>query len=315
MTSFPPPSKALLSGVKLAVVILAPIAVAVAFLGSKAVLPAGMGLVSAAVLPYCKPGQAVILILGLGLTGALATAAYGNAVAVVAVIVVACLASGLLGTFSDGVFGMAPVVASVLSFETPQLPPLTVGVVMVLVGAYAEIIVLLMKAHTERKPVQAKVAIRHGVVMAAACGLAAAVAQHYQWPHAYWLVMTLAIVLRPFESESLKRSRQRIVGTLAGAIIAAMLSPLPSIVQLVLATACMALMFAYMTLKDYLLQVTFMTPWVVFMVSSGTMSDTLSTDALRVAYTAIGCVTGGLLALVLAQQQADDPNPSSTAVA
>ena len=78
-------------------------------------------------------------------------------------------------------------------------------------------------------------------VMAIACGAATAVAVHYDWPKAYWLVMTLAIVLRPYAVDSLERNRQRVIGTLAGAILAAAAVPLPRPVLLVSAAICMSL--------------------------------------------------------------------------
>jgi uncharacterized membrane protein YccC len=141
--------------------------------------------------------------------------------------------------------------------------------------------------------------------MAVACGSATAIAVHYDWPKAYWLVMTLAIVLRPYAAESLTMNRRRVIGTLAGAILAALLSPLPRPVLLLSAAVCMALTLAYLLEKNYVLQVTFMTPMVIFLISSGSVTDTLSLDALRVLYTLGAAVLGGLVSLALVRQ-ADD---------
>jgi uncharacterized membrane protein YccC len=111
--------------------------------------------------------------------------------------------------------------------------------------------------------------------------------------------MTLAIVLRPYAVDSLAKNRQRIVGTIAGAVVAAAMSPLPRPMQVVFAAICMTLMFAYATLGDYVLQVTFMTPMVVFLISTGAVDDTLSIDGLRVLYTVGACVAGGLVSMAL----------------
>lgn len=303
----------MITAAKLTVVLLLPIAVALLVFGARAVLPALMGTLAVAVVPYCSVKQALPLIFGLALTGTLATAAYGNVVAVVALVVVACLAAGVLGRISAGVFGMAPIVASVMSLQPPSMPPWEAGLIMLAAGLYVEIAVLLMKVHMAADPVPLKVALRHAVVMAVACGATAAVAVVYAWPHAYWLVMTLAIVLRPYMADSLQRNRQRIVGTVLGAVIALVLSPVPHQWQLLLAAVCMCLMLAYLIEKDYTLQVTFLTPMVIFLVSTGTMSDTLSIGELRVLYTASACIVGGLLAMLLARQQVDDEQKSSPA--
>ena len=53
--------------------------------------------------------------------------------------------------------------------------------------------------------------------------------------------MTLAIVLRPYAVDSLERNRQRVIGTLAGAILAAALSPCRVLPAVVSAAVCMSL--------------------------------------------------------------------------
>lgn len=297
-----PPAAALRKGAVLAVVLMAPLVVVGVIAGGKAVLPAGMALMSAAVLPYCDRKQAVVLGAGLVLTGVLATAAQGTMWAVVVVVVAACLVAGLASKVSAGVYGLAPIAAVSLGLEPQELSPLGVGAVMAVVCAYVGLIIVLRGFHVTPHPIPLAVGIRHGVVMAVACGSATVVVMHFGWPHGYWLVMTLAIVLRPYAKESLQRTVQRIAGTVAGALIAAALSVAPRPWQLVFAAICLALMFTFMAMRDYLMQVTFTTPMVVFLVSSGTVTDTLTMDWLRVVYTAAACVIGGALALLLARQ-------------
>ncbi len=301
MSAFPPPRKSLVTAVKITVVVLVPLVTAMLILGGRAILPAVMGLLSVAFVPYCTPRQAVGMCAALVVVGGLATAAYGHALAVVAIVVATCLLAGLASRFSAGVFGVGPIVAAVLGLDPPKNPPLTVVLVMVAVCVYVILVVHLLKVHIDRDPVPFDVAVRHALVMAVACGAATAVAIHYDLPKAYWLVMTLAIVLRPYVVDSLVKNRQRVVGTIAGAIVAAALSPLPRSLQVLFAAVCMTLMFAYMTEKNYVLQVTFMTPMVIFLVSTGAVDDTLSMDGLRVLYTVGACVAGGLVSLALAR--------------
>ncbi|MEI2620028.1 MAG: hypothetical protein V9G09_04735 [Candidatus Nanopelagicales bacterium] len=78
--------------------------------------------------------------------------------------------------------------------------------------------------------------------MAIACGSTTAVAVHYDWPKAYWLVMTLAIVLRPYAAESLEQeppARDRNPGR--GDLGRCCYRPLPRPVLLLSAAVCMAL--------------------------------------------------------------------------
>ncbi|MFN8183994.1 MAG: FUSC family protein [Candidatus Nanopelagicales bacterium] len=299
MSQFPPPRKAMSAAVKITVAVMLPLVATAMLVGGRAILPAVMALLSTAFVPYCTSRQAFALCAGLVGVGVLATVAYGNHAAVVALVVVTCVAAGMLSRISAGVFGVAPVVAAVMGMNSPSNPPLTVALVMAAVCAYVLLIVHLLKAHPDPTPVPFDVAVRHAVVMAVACGAATAIGLHYDMPKGYWLVMTLAIVLRPYAIDSLTKNRQRVLGTVLGAIVAVVLSPLPRPWQIVLAAVCMTLMFAYMAEKNYVLQVTFTTPMVVFLVSSGSVNDTVYMDGLRVLYTVGASIAGGLLSLAL----------------
>lgn len=289
------------AAVKITAAVLVPLVVTSLVVGGEAIIPAVLALLSVAFVPYCTTRQAIAMCAALVGVGTIGTAVHGNDAAVVALVAGTCVAAGLLSRFSAGVFGVGPIVAAVAGLDPPKNPPLTVALVMVAVCAYVILVVLVLKVRIDRDPVPLDVAVRHALVMAVACGAATGVALYYDLPKAYWLVMTLAIVLRPYAIDSLIKNRQRVVGTIAGAIVAAVLSPLPRSLQLLFAAVCMTLMFAYMTEKDYVLQVTFMTPMVIFLVSTGAVDDTLSMDGLRVLYTVGACVAGGLVALSLAR--------------
>ena len=306
MSAFPPAWASVATGSKVAVVLFVPLIAAALIVGGDAILPAVMGLLTITAVPFCTTRQSAILIAGAVLTGYLATLAYGNPLAVVSLVTLSCIVAGLMSRLSAGVYGLAPIIAAVLGLTQPQTTALTAALVMAAVSVYVVVVVALLKLHVDAQPVPWAVAIRHAVVMAIACGSATAIAVHYDWPKAYWLVMTLAIVLRPYATESLTMNRHRVIGTLAGAILAALLSPLPRPVLLLSAAVCMALTLAYLLEKNYVLQVTFMTPMVIFLISSGSVTDTLSLDALRVIYTLAAAVLGGLVSLALVRQADDD---------
>lgn len=306
MGAFPPARGSVATGTKVAVVLLVPLLASALIVGGQAILPAVMGLLTITIVPFCTSRQNVILIAGAVLTGYLATAAFGNPLAVVSLVTLSCLIAGLVSRLSAGVYGLAPIIAAVLGLNEPQTTALTAALVMAAVSLYVVVVVAVLKLHVDPQPVPWDVAVRHAGVMAIACGSTTAVAVHYDWPKAYWLVMTLAIVLRPYAAESLERNRQRVIGTLAGAILAAALSPLPRPFLLVSAAICMSLTMAYLLEKNYVLQVTFMTPMVIFLISSGSVDDTLSLDGLRVIYTVGAAVVGGLVSLALVRQADSD---------
>lgn len=306
---FPPPRHVLPTALKVTAVVLIPLVLVSWLVGGDAVLPGVLALLSVAFVPYCTLRQAIVMCAALVAVGTLGTMAYGHDVAVVSLVVVTCLVAGLLSRFSAGVFGVGPIVAAVASLDTPENKPIVVALVMTAVCAYVVLVVRLMKVNLEPAQVPLDVAKRHAVVMAVACGAATAVALYFDMPKAYWLVMTLAIVLRPYALDSLVKNRQRVLGTVAGAMIAALLSPLPRPWQVLMAAVCMTLMFAYMAQRDYVLQVTFMTPMVIFLVSSGSVDDTFYLDGLRLAYTVGACVAGGLVSLALVR----GPDAASTA--
>jgi len=308
---FPPPRHLLPTALKITAAVLLPLILVSQLVGGRAVLPGVLALLSVAFVPYCTTRQAIGMCAALVVVGTLGTAAYGHELAVVALVVVTCLSAGLLSRFSAGVFGVGPIVAAVAGLDAPKNPPLTVALVMAAVCAYVILVVHLTKVHIDPAPVPFDVAKRHAAVMAIACGAATAVALYFDMPKSYWLVMTLAIVLRPYAMDSLVKNRRRVIGTVAGAMIAALMSPLPRPWQMVMAAICMTLMFAYMAQKDYVLQVTFMTPMVIFLVSSGSVDDTFYLDGLRVLYTVGACIAGGLVSLALVR----GPDATSTAPA
>ena len=65
---------------------------------------------------------------------------------------------------------------------------------------------------------------RHAARVALVCGLDLAVIQSFHIDHGYWLLMTSLIVLQPHVSGTLRRSLERIGGTIGGGILAALLA-------------------------------------------------------------------------------------------
>ncbi len=73
------------------------------------------------------------------------------------------------------------------------------------------------------------VMMRHALRMAVVVGVDVVLIQVLHLPHGFWLAMTSIIVLQPYGSGTLRRGVQRVGGTIAGGVLAALLAAaLPS---------------------------------------------------------------------------------------
>lgn len=61
--------------------------------------------------------------------------------------------------------------------------------------------------------------VRHGVRLAIVMVVATAIAHALDWPHEYWIPMTVAWVARPGRQLTLERTWHRILGTIAGIVV------------------------------------------------------------------------------------------------
>lgn len=113
------------------------------------------------------------------------------------------------------------------------------------------------------------------------------------FPHGYWLPFTILVVLQPDFGSTREKAAQRVLGTLAGGLIASSLlwlhPPLPWIFTAIAATN---LLFGYFLKSNYGLAVVFITLMVVLMTESQ-HPVTLAFTLERMGST----LAGGLLAL------------------
>lgn len=167
-----------------------------------------------------------------------------------------------------------------------------------------------------------KVAARYFAgALAALVGIGAFVAM--QWatsPDAWWLILTLFVVVQPFYAATLQRSAYRVLGTVLGAVIAAfvaeLLEDLPVLVSIATLAVTAGAIWAKMT-QPYWVFATFLTPAVILPTSSE--ADTvLFADVQRVAFTvvaaavAVGVLTIGHRIVTLHQPRSPrQPQPSS----
>ncbi|GAA1509177.1 YhjD/YihY/BrkB family envelope integrity protein [Nocardioides humi] len=152
------------------------------------------------------------------------------------------------------------------------------------------------------QPVTSAVAWRHAVVAAVAVGGATLLTTEREVGHGYWLVLTLAVVLRPVRDETVAGARDRAAGTILGiAAAVAVVLLLPPAAAVALAVACVVVANAWALVGNLRRQALFTTPAVVLMSSSGVASAALGLAAERLVLTLLGALLAAAAAVVLAR--------------
>ncbi len=144
--------------------------------------------------------------------------------------------------------------------------------------------------------------LRHAMRAALAMGSGYAVAQLLPWgTHAYWVVLTIVVVLRGSLAQTLQRRNARVAGTLLGCLLAALLlaAQLPAWALLLCVTLAQAVVHAF-TIRRYLVAAVAAT--VLGLVQSHLLhgGDSATFDLLeRIADTLLGAGMAWAFAYVL----------------
>ena len=248
---------------------------------------------------------AAVAVAGAAATG---TSGDGRALAIGVIVAGAAVLAGLADLWSAGVLTLIPPLAAIAGTgETGLTWPRTSG--WVLAGALYGIIALaLLHTDVPPKPVDGRQVVLHTTAMAVLTGAAAGLIVAFRLPHGYWLILTLAVVLRPVVQESQKRAVQRVVGTLLGVLI-----PIPIVYFLPHAAVapigivCLLGCVSYMFAGDYVRQSIFLTMTVVILASGGIRAQVLALSELRAVWTLIGAAIAAGAAGLLWHVERDWP--------
>jgi uncharacterized membrane protein YccC len=113
------------------------------------------------------------------------------------------------------------------------------------------------------------VLVRHALRIALLMMVAVAIYKWFNIPRGYWIAFTAVIVLQPDYGSTYEKAGQRIVGTLAGCVLASFLLWLkPPEPVLILLTAISAFFFAYYLKRRYGLAVYFVTLMLVLITDA-----------------------------------------------
>jgi uncharacterized membrane protein YccC len=193
---------------------------------------------------------------------------------------------------------MVPTVVAVLVLVPGEFQPGRTAIWMLFGGALVVAVATRLPRTPPAAGVEQRRAWLHAAVMAVSVGAVVYLVGVWEIPHGYWVALTLTAVLRPFGDETMKKSVQRVLGTIAGALVALVAAVfLPLWALLVLLVVSTVLSSAYAMAGDYTRQVLFMTPAVVLLGSAGNPFQIASERALA---TLAGALLAAAIALALA---------------
>ena len=156
-----------------------------------------------------------------------------------------------------------------------------------------------LQANLSLRSVMFRHALRLGFIVAFDVLIAGLIHIHHQpITHSYWIAMTSLIVLQPYTGETIRRSGERVLGTVAGAALASLLAVfIHTEVSLLLTVSIGAFFTLALYAVDYAWFCFFLTPTIVLMVLPHFRDWHFA--AVRMGMTGFGALTAVLAMLFL----------------
>ncbi len=142
------------------------------------------------------------------------------------------------------------------------------------------------------------VMFRHALRLALVVAIDVLLIRYTKITHGYWLAMTSIIVLQPYTGETVRRSGERVLGTVAGAILAALFAAsIQSQAGLILGITIGATFAVALYTVDYAWYCFFLTPTIVLMTLPHLRDWHFA--AVRMGMTGLGALVAVLAMLLL----------------
>jgi hypothetical protein len=290
MLRFLPPPKVLRKAIPIALVLLLPVAIA-GWLGGLGVAIVTMLALAIAVgqAPNTRGATQSLFVLAIAVVAAVGSLTVGHPAADVIVVSLAALLVYPGNRVSAGLLSMAPVLAVLEGIGVVKVGWVAAFFAALLAGIYVVLVVRLMRIRMTPRPVAPAMAARHAIVLSVMCGAAAWVSIVRDLPHGYWVIVTIAVVLRPSISESTTMVRDRVIGTVIGSLIAVIVGDaLPEGLVWVVVAVFLWLDIGYTLVHRTVGAAIATTVLVVVMVAPSTDGGTLATAGDRLLWTLVG---------------------------
>jgi uncharacterized membrane protein YccC len=205
----------------------------------------------------------------------------------------------------------AVLAANADALESGRTPPIPSAIaVLTIVDDEPPVMETLRASFT-----MSSLAMRHALRVAIVTAVAVMVTRAFALPHGYWVTITAIIILQPYAGATTIKAVQRVVGTVAGALLTVALVAIVQdprgllVVIFVLAAACVAFLRV-----NYLIYSVFLTPTFVLLAEMSAGDWHLA--QLRALNTVIGGVLGlaGAWLLWPAPERARFPELAAAAI-
>lgn len=191
--------------------------------------------------------------------------------AVLVALTVVCLVQGLFRV--GGVAAMTRSPVNLLAFaalSTTDVRLWQVALGSIIGAAFVLAMTALTAADRPSVASDGSVAdrLRYGAMLAAGALLIVAVGEWVEYSYVGWTLLSFCTILAVGLDNHGRRARDRLVGTAAGAVVATVVTLVPQPVPLIAAVVCTVLCFAYLSVGNYTMFVTLLTPAILLTTSS-----------------------------------------------
>lgn len=287
-------------------VLMTPAIVLAGFFGGWSLLPYMLGAGMGTFLAISLKTKQIIIYGALAIVAfGLAALFHGNGVLLPLLVAATGLVSIKANQVSAGALSLLPANVMIIGWQADiEVWPTVMIACLGLV--YAAFAIRKLGISKPPKPLPAASAMIHGILLAALTGVAAWLVMAFDVPNGYWIVVTIAMIVRTEADETVQYMRDRALGTLLGsAVTLFVLFLFPPWLVLVVLAGCVMLYLSYALLGAYAAQVTYLTIILLISASAGSKAVGVTVAVERSLWTlvAIGCTIGVYWAAFLAENR------------
>ncbi len=253
-----------------------------------------------AVTPFATTKQALGSAVLAAALAAAASAADDSPLWIAVLMLVSAALLAVTNQHSAGLMTLAPAIVIIFGPTSVEFTWWAAFGYVLLGGVLGWVVIRLFKFTAEPQPVPAGVAWRHAIVLGVLSAAAMYWALANDISHGYWLAVTLVVALRPLPEQRTHILRDRLWGTVAGALLAlAVIVWAPVWLAGVIAAICLVLLATYSMGGSYFMQTLFLTPMLLIFATLGDEQKGVQYTGERIFYTIVGIGVGSIAAVLL----------------